>query len=172
MIDLRDLQHGQPGLSPEAGAFLTQAGAVCLESQGHTSGDTLAVNGTLGGFAEELRWEPATAQVRRTWNDLEEATEYGAVGIAILLVQRHTKHAVLKRARKGTGFDYWLGSADRHPFQHKARLEVSGLLKGTVSAIRTRVRQKVEQTKLSARSLPAYVVVVEFGTPQCIVDQT
>lgn len=103
---------------------------------------------------------------------MEEATEYGAVGIAILLLLRHTEHAVLKRARKGTGFDYWLGSADEHPFQHKARLEVSGLLKGSASKLRARVRQKVEQTKLSARPLPAYIVVVEFGTPQCAVDQT
>lgn len=172
MIDLRELQRGQPGLTPEAGAFLAQAGVVCLESQGHTTGDALAVSGALGEFAEELQWEPADAQARRNWNDLQEATEYGAVGVAILLVQRHTKHAVLKRARKGTGFDYWLGPADRHPFQHKARLEVSGLLKGTASAMRTRVRQKVEQTKLSARTLPAYIVVVEFGAPQCVVDQT
>lgn len=103
---------------------------------------------------------------------MEEATEYGAVGLAILLVLRHTEHTVLKRARKGTGFDYWLGPADRHPFHHKARLEVSGLLKGSAATIRARVRQKVEQTKLSARTLPAYIVVVEFSTPQCAVDQT
>ena len=84
MMDLRELQRGQPGLTPEAGAFLAQAGAVCLESQSHTTGDALTVNGTLGEFIEELDWEPTDAQARRTWNDLQEATEYGAVGIAIL----------------------------------------------------------------------------------------
>lgn len=172
MIDLRELQRGQPGLTPEAGAFLAQAGVVCLESQGHTSGGALAMSGALGESAEELRWEPADAQARRTWNDLQEATEYGAVGIAILLIQRHTKHAILKRARKGTGFDYWLGSPDQHPFQHKARLEVSGLLKGTPAAVRARARQKGEQTRLPGRTFPTYVVVVEFGAPQCVVDQT
>jgi len=37
---------------------------------------------------------------------------------------------VIERSRKGTGFDYWLGSADEVgelPFQNKVRLEVSGI---------------------------------------------
>lgn len=171
-MDLSELQHGQPGLTTEAGAFLAQAGAVCLESHGHLSGRLLVVTGALGKFTEELIWKPATAQARRTWNDLQEATEYGAVGIAILLIRQRTEHAVLKRARKGTGFDYWLGPPDSHPFQHKARLEVSGLLRGSAEAVRTRMRQKLEQTKLSARTLPAYVVVVEFSRPLCAAEQT
>lgn len=131
----------------------------------------MAVSGVLGSLSEEVHWESANAQARRTWNDPQEATEHGAVGVAALLILQKTEHAVLKRARKGTGFDYWLGPESQHPFQHKARLEVSGLLKGTASAVRTRVRQKVEQTKLSARTLPAYIVVVEFGAPQCVVAQ-
>lgn len=171
-MDLSELQRGQPGLTTEAGAFLAQAGAVCLESQGHLSGRLLVVTGTLGEFTERLRWKPATAQTRRTWNDLAEATEYGAVAIAILLLRQRTEHAVLKRARKGTGFDYWLGPPARHPFQHMARLEVSGLLRGSAGAVRTRMRRKLEQTKLSARTLPAYVVVVEFSRPLCAVEQT
>ncbi len=171
-MDLTELQRGQPGLTKEAGAFLAQAGAVGLESHGHRSGGLFMVTGALGEFTEELRWQPATAQTRRTWNDRQAATEYGAVGIAILLLRQRTEHAVLQRARKGTGCDYWLGPPARHPFQHKARLEVSGLLTGSAGAVRTRVRQKLEQTKLSARTLPAYVVVVAFSRPLCAVEHT
>lgn len=169
MIDLRELQRGQPGLSPAAGAFYAEASAVCFESQGHQSGKLLALNGALGDLQEEVQWEPVNAQARRTWNDLQEATEYGAAGVAALLLLQRSQHAVLKRARKGTGFDYWLGPADQHPFQQKVKLEVSGILKGTASNVRDRVRKKTEQTKLSARAFPAYVAVVEFSAPQSTV---
>ena len=46
-----------------------------------------------------------------------------------------------------------------------ARLEVSGIRKGDERTIKTRVRQKLKQVAKSDGSLPAYIVVVEFGTP-------
>jgi hypothetical protein len=50
-------------------------------------------------------------------------------------------------------------------FQDKARLEVSGILEGSDSLIRSRVRQKKDQTKVSDGQLPAYVIVVEYSKP-------
>jgi hypothetical protein len=42
-----------------------------------------------------------------------------------------TDYTIVERACKGTGFDYWLGDEDDDLFQWKARLEISGILKGT-----------------------------------------
>ncbi len=50
-------------------------------------------------------------------------------------------------------------------FQRKARLEVSGIRKGSQSIIQSRVKMKLEQISPSDTLSPGYVCVVEFGTP-------
>jgi hypothetical protein len=107
--------------------------------------------------------------MRHYWADPGETTEQGAYGIALLLVRALTGLTVVERSRKGTGFDWWLGPDDRL-FQAKARLEVSGIREGDLRTIRSRVRVKVKQTERSDVSgFPAFVVVVEFGTPRARV---
>ena len=119
-----------------------------------------------------LEWSfVLTEAMRRYWNDLEEAVEQGAYGLAILLVRHMTGYMVIERSRKGTGFDWGLGAED-NLFQAKARLEVSGILRGSMRRIRTRVSAKKKQTKTSEHlRLPAYIVVIEFGTPRARLDQ-
>ena len=100
-----------------------------------------------------------------------EATEKGACGIAILLVQALTGLVAVEQARIGTGFDYYLGN---EPLDFRARLEVSGIRSGSRSQIEARRRQKQAQTRRSDESmgdLPAYSVVVEFSQPVAAVDQ-
>jgi hypothetical protein len=125
-----------------------------------------------------LTWTTITDQALRTWNDLQEATEYGATAIAVLLAKKEIGYAVIERSMKGTGIDYWMGDeSDGPPFQSKARLEISGILKvqGNDSAVRravtARVRQKLRQTGPSSNPLPAYVIVVEFGMPLAEVQK-
>ena len=107
--------------------------------------------------------------MRRSWNDAEYTTEQGAYGVAILLVLGLTEYTVIEKARKGPGFDYWLGRAEDSeglPFQNVSRLEVSGIRSGDDSFVRARVNEKLKQVAPSDSSdLPAYVVVVEFGSP-------
>ena len=134
----------------------------------------------------ELHWPAVTRQAARTWNDLDEAAEHGAAGIAALLAIREIGLAVILRSRKGTGFDYWLGDRDtgnvsdaeltatkalRETLQDddlvvRGRMEVSGIRLGSDTVVRARVRRKLNQTNRSdGWELPAYVVVVEFGRP-------
>jgi hypothetical protein len=68
-------------------------------------------------------------------------------------------------ATNDIGFDYWMGDESAIPFQSKARLEISGIRRGDDSDIKARVRQKLKQTNQSDGLLPAYVIVVEFGSP-------
>ena len=149
-----------------------------MESQGHNQRVHLNVIGCVNN-TYALAWPRVTDQTLRTWADLQEATEYGATAIAVLLAKREVGYAVIERAVKGTGIDYWLGhETSGPPFQHKARLEVSGILsvKGSYNdvarAVASRVRQKLRQTRPSSGSLPAYVIVVEFGTPLAEVQKT
>jgi len=79
-----------------------------------------------------------------------------------------TEYTVVERARKGPGFDYWLGKKDSVAplFQDKARLEVSGLRRGDDRSLESRVRRKAKQIEASDRGLPGLVAVVEFSSPR------
>lgn len=167
-LTLNTLQQGLPGLTPIWGQFLCEASAYCFEFHKHPKGVELKVKG-MSDTAFKIYWEgDITEQTRNSWNDDQEFTEYGACGIAILLILKLTGFTVIQRARKGTGVDYWLGhkNAER-PFQNAARLEVSGILSGDTNAVRARVNKKRKQTQPTDNtSLPAFIAIVEFSEPQ------
>lgn len=158
------LKRGLPGVTRPVANSYVQAAEVCLLHHGHHRRIQLTVD---GDFIETfgLKWRVPTNQTRRSWADLQEATERGASAIAFLLMLELTDYTVIERSRKGTGFDYWLGKHEQPLFQRSARLEISGMLSGSASLIDSRVRQKKSQTQRSDGALPAFVVVVEFGTP-------
>lgn len=165
-LDLQELGRGSmPGLTAEFGNAIAQAAVVCLDSQQHLSGTVLAVVRAARSH-HTLLWPPVTDQARRAWRDDEEATEYGACGIAILVAYRILGYVVTSRSRKGTGFDYWLGSdTGRLPFENEARLEVSGIRQGDAAVVNKRVAEKRRQIATGLSSLPGLVIVVEFREP-------
>ena len=166
-IALAKLGEGLPAITPSFGAALAEACAICLEEQSHCQGVQISVDGDFRATFE-LYWQTITDQMLRCWNDREFTTEQAAYGIAFLLIIKLTDFTVIERSRKGTGFDYWLGVEDNTnelPFQNKVRLEVSGIREGDDRRIKARDKQKVEQTKASDGTFPAYIVVVEFSKP-------
>ena len=163
-LNLSDLSHGLPAISPAFGAALAQAAGVCLESQHHSPGVQLPVTGYRKNVYL-LDWPQITEQILRCFNDPQEATEFGAVAVAILLARNEIGYSVIERSRKGTGFDYWIGEESELPFARQARLEVSGIRKGGNREVAARVNEKLKQIARSGDSPPGYVIVVEFGTP-------
>jgi len=167
------LKKGFPAISKNIGAYLAEGGAFCLEANGHQPGVVLVVEGDYPE-SMELYWSTAVdAQVARSWNDSQEATEYGATAIAIIILTALTPYTIIERSFKGTGFDYWLGSGEYDenllPFQQrKAKLEVSGIWKESGNnTVDARVRLKRQQIELAGEEgLSAFIIVVEFGTPK------
>lgn len=142
---------------------------LCLENQYHAESCFLTVR-----YGEKtipyLLWRlTVTDQIDRAYHDLQEATELGACGIAILIAMKITGYTLVQRSVKGTGFDYWLGvvasEESLEPMERKARLEVSGILHGAEVIIEARVQEKIRQTRQSAGEHPAFVIVVEFSRP-------
>jgi glycine/D-amino acid oxidase-like deaminating enzyme len=174
-LNLNTLAEGaMPGLSSVYGAQLAQAAAVCLENREHKSGATFHLTG-MKTAQFLMEWPALNDQARRSHNDLQEATEREAYGIAILIVCDLTGMVVVERSAKGLGFDYWLGNDGEDDggdelFAKRARLEVSGILSGSRSQAQARVRRKREQVKPSDHLAPGYVAVVEFGTPIACVE--
>jgi hypothetical protein len=167
--DLCQTKHDRPGWSLTFGATCAEAAAVCLDDQGHSERVILRING-IQSCAIELQWDEIDDTIRRFNADQEVATEYGAYGIAALIMPRLTNLTIIERSVKGRGFgfDFWLGSIDDIDtlFQRKARLEVSGIRKGSETLIQSRVNMKLRQISPSDTVAPGYIAVVEFGTPR------
>lgn len=152
-------------LSATRCADFSEAAAVCLDSHAHLPGKLLTVEGDLKGQFE-LIWTNVTQQMRDSRSDMEYTVESGAYCLAMLVIEKLTNLQVVKQSQKRTGFDYWIGNNKDMIMQNKARLEVSGILKGSKGQINQRLKEKAEQTKKSDNlNLPAFVVVVEFSQP-------
>ncbi|WP_293744648.1 hypothetical protein [uncultured Pedobacter sp.] len=164
-IDLSFLEDGQAGLSPRMGGFLAEAASVCFDHNSHPK--TLLLSSS-GHFEEiyEVTCTDLHEHSRSSFADIQEATEYGACGVAISIVKTETPF-ITKRSYKGTGFDYWLGvTTEGFPFQESSRLEVSGIIGGTTSQAATRLSEKLEQMKISDhKRLPGIAIIVEFSKP-------
>jgi hypothetical protein len=158
-----------PAVDVNMGAVHAACAGVCLEHHGHTDGVTLPIKGSVDASAM-MCWPEVTDQHLRTHNDMQDATECGACGVAFMIALSISGYEVLLRSKKGDGFDYYLGKDDPdRMYQNAARLEVSGILEGTDVEIQKRVRQKLKQTDPSdTMGLPAFVCVVEFSQPLAV----
>lgn len=166
-MHLADLKRGTPGITPQYGEGLAQAASVCLEERGHPITVSMPSDGDYPDQFHVIR-DATTDQMKRCWADVDFTTEQGAYGVATLLVDALTPLEVVERARKGTGFDYWLApkGSSQPLFQGKSRLEVSGIRSGDETAIVARVKRKSKQIGPNPHHLPGFVVVVEFGAPR------
>ena len=163
-LSLHRLADGKcPCITAAQGRYLAEAASICIDHQQHTLTAALEVVGDAPEVFD-LRRLQVNDQMARALADLKEATEFGAAGIAILLVEETTEFHAVQRAVNSTGIDYWLSEKDDPDLAFSARLEVSGSLSGGGSERKKRVRQKLKQTEQSdGRGLPAIVAVVEFG---------
>lgn len=170
---ISQLRTGLPGVSPARASEHVEACIVCLSSQHHTADVRLKVEGDFTeAFAVVWDASDLTEQVKRSWEDEEEATESGACCLAFLLVLELTPYTVIRRSIRGTGFDYWLG--DKHEellFQDEACLEVSGIRHAIKkSDLDARIRQKTAQVQaVDDKNLKTYIIVVDFGAPSAYI---
>lgn len=165
MLALEDLKKGMPAISAATCWFMAEAGAVCLHQNNHQCPVNLCVDGEYD-LQYKLHWPDVTQEALSSHNDPDVAAEYGACGVAMLLIPRISEYTAIERSRKGTGFDYWLRMKDDVLFQSKARLEVSGIFSGDEKALTSRCKIKLKQCAKTNEHIPGYVVVVNFGSPK------
>ena len=172
-LDLENLASGLGGLNPRVTGFYAEAAAICLSEEGHRNGQLLTVHGIIKDLVR-LLWDALPDQAFNSWKDQEVATEFGAVAIALLLIEEFTEYTVRMQSRKRTGFDYLLGlksgdGGDASP-DGFARLEVSGIRNGRFGDIQRRLHQKLARAQRFDQSLSIFVIVVEFGGPRSLVE--
>lgn len=171
VLDLDTLSLGLPGVTPALGRTHVEACMVRLQNQGHATGQGLSISGDLGEEKAKLNWAGhVDVQMLNAYNDDEVTTESAAYGVAFLIIINMTSYTIIRKSKKGTGFDYWLGRNDDDVdiFADSARLEVSGIRRANSDAeFDRRVRDKVLQTApTDGRNLPAYIMVTDFAIPR------
>lgn len=167
-VNLNGIKEEVPNLTKSWGQERFDSALICLDHNNHKSPTNLKVDGQ-DKIDFVLNWKnKITLKMRNTWKDLQEATEKGAEGIAVLLVSHLTHYKIIERSAKGTGIDYWMSEKDSIlPFQNSARLEISGLLKKNDSDYKQRIKKKKKQTEQSDNTnIPAYIAVIEFESPK------
>jgi len=175
-LDLERIRDGFPGITPTYGKMLLEACLVCLEKQNHKPGTILSVYGDWN-VDVELRWDTAVDdQMRRTWNNQNEMTEYAAICLVTLLVNQWTDYTIIGQAGETSGIDFWLGnkfSKDLEKlFARAGRLEVSGIFSGTKTQIKQRFQLKLIQTNQSeSTGLPVIIGISEFSEPQTRLER-
>ncbi|MFY7786290.1 MAG: hypothetical protein ACOVQA_00335 [Thermoflexibacteraceae bacterium] len=113
-----------------------------------------------------LAFGEVTEQLKKSHKDKEYAVEDGAYCLAMLVIEYLTEFTVAEQATKRTGVDYFLNKKGDNSPNPSAKIEVSGILKGTKQQINQRIRQKVKQVQKGGfPELTAFVIVVEFSTP-------
>ena len=125
----------------------------------------------------ELQWTTVVDErMRRTWGNRNETTEFAAVCLIALLVEKWTVYTIIGKADEGSGIDFWLGNKFDEDsddlYLPSARLEISGIFSGTLSQIHQRLKLKVIQSQQSdPTNLPLFVGVAEFSQPQARLEK-
>lgn len=165
-FSFRGLRDGKLGLTATAGAFLSESAEFCLSKNDHPAPVLLNITGDSQSSGL-LHWsKPDERMAEKTYGNQKEAAEDGAYAVAIVVVTEIEKFPAVAKSPIGTGMDYWItGNDDSQIFL--ARLEVSGIFRGSSGQINARLETKLEQTKSSDDTrLPAYAAIVEFGSPE------
>jgi len=76
-LKLDDLKNGVGGLTEAFGIFLVEAAMYCLEANNHNGKAILKVEGAFSEEFELIWKDRLTDEVKNSWFDKKEATEYG-----------------------------------------------------------------------------------------------
>ncbi len=167
-FNLDDLHDLVPAFSEHQMLFYAEACAIALESQQHLSGVVFQLEGEFHDWVQ-VHWRKKPTKTGLT--DSRDLAEFGAIALAFCIVTKFSEYDVVEQSVLGNGFDYWLGYTETAPKHNpdnflNARLEVSGILKGSNRDVAARLRQKIRQTGVSDYlNIPAIIVIVEFSKP-------
>ncbi len=164
-LSFQDLSDRHPGVTKGLSESYAEAARVCLDRH-HASPADFVIDRASTALEVGAQWMPADECTKRGWANDTDATEAGAYGLALAAVEITDGLVAVSRAETRTGADYYLGEiGEKAPqdLEKRYRLEVSGVDKGKLVALKVRLRQKLGQAARGACNLPALATVVGFS---------
>jgi hypothetical protein len=163
-LRFHDLCDRHWGVTPGISAAFGEAARLCLDRHHASPQQLLLIDGIAEtqGLAE---WETADQRIQDGWANEDDATEYGAYGLALAAAELTRGLVAIRRAETRTGVDYYLGppNSTADDLETSLRLEVSGTDKGSDAVIQARLREKLKQAESGTSNLPAIATVVGFA---------
>lgn len=169
-LQLHDLSQRHRGVSLGIGTSYAEAACVCLDRH-HAPSVDFKITDAGAASTGRASWSPADDSLKAAWNNDIDATEAGACALALAAIEHCRGMFAVRRAETRTGADYYLDapSAEIVDLETSKRLEISGVDKGSASAVRTRLKQKLDQARTGASNVPAIACVVGFAALQIMV---
>lgn len=169
---LDSLNAGIPTLTHVKAAVLKEACIWCLKKCEHENGVKIMCTICDDNASYSIKWNSDVdiEGIFRAYNS-DDAVEYGAEALALLLIRDKSDFTAIERAVKPSGIDYWLGYKEKDKtslFSMKdARLEISGILREKGSnTINSRIKTKLKQIEASDYIFPVFVSIIEFSHPK------
>jgi hypothetical protein len=162
-LELKLLHERHAGLTPALGGALYEAASVCLDRH-HASPIEFEVHRKESTTKRNTEFEKPNATALNAWANEIDTTEAGAYCVCLAAVEAEEQLVAVKRAETLTGADWYVAPIGTTPQDLEScfRLEVSGLDAGTRNAIKSRLLDKIAQTRRGKSNLPAIASVVGF----------
>lgn len=168
-LRLQDLDARHPGLTAGIALGFREAAEVCFDRHHSPPTDLTVDRGKqITAMAE---WQAPDDRTRHAWANEIDTTEAGAYCVALAAIELTDDLVAVRRAETRTGADYYVAKKGTSPgdLEDAFRFEVSGMDEGNQTSVKTRLRQKLEQTARGRSSLPAIAAVVAFSPPQVAI---
>ncbi len=171
-INLSDLSSNIGGIIGSFGLYMQHCAIHCLTSQNHLSGVKFNIKTNKETIEYKILWDTVTDDnLQKSMGDEERATEFGAMGLAILLTLELTDYKYFETAGQGTGADFWLfKDFGRFDLDNIASLEISGIrIANTSNNLLKRLNTKKKQAEKSKDKVDkTYIAIVEFSKPESL----
>ncbi|PKB71838.1 MAG: hypothetical protein BZY87_03615 [SAR202 cluster bacterium Io17-Chloro-G6] len=143
---------------------------MCL-SMHHTPPTEFIVHNGKSYSENVLTWSIPGDRIRRSWNNIDDATRDGAYGISLAAIESSLGFYAISRAETGSGADYYVGPEyGLDKLEASYRLEIAGSNRGNAATIRRRLLGKVKQLRDGNLKLPGLASVVGFLQRQVEIE--
>jgi len=162
LLPLQDMADRHQALTPPVAGSYLEAARVCLDRH-HVSPKEFTLEDDKAESIAQVEWDSADNRAKAAWANTDDATRDGAYACALAATELLRGMFAIRRAETRTGADYYIAPADQEleDLENCFRLEVSGT-HSDKSAVKSRLRVKVEQAKNGNSNLPALAAVVGF----------
>lgn len=159
---VHDLDTRHYALTPSLAGACFEALCMCL-SKHYESPQEFTLESDSIKKHVSIEWPIPTDRIRAAHNNDIDAKEAGAYALAISAVEYAMSLYAVRRTETLTGADYYVSTNPEPPedLEDCFRLEVSGT-DGEHASVRTRLKQKLEQTQKGTSNLPAIAAVVGY----------
>ena len=162
-LPIHNMSERHYGLIRQVAENWTQGACVCLDRH-HQPPVAFRIIWDEQHADATVAWEPTDERIKDSWANETDTTAAGAYACVLAAVELLSGLLAVRRAEVGTGADYYVAPPGTQPTDLESciRLEISGVDRGNVATVASRLNRKLEQAASGNSNLPAIAGVVGF----------